>query len=189
MAARLQVPEALRSHWQTHLAGAIAPEAGVEAFARVLASGRRRVVVDTYDLVRSGELLRRPVLTTAPAETTMADTPRLATLAAAAGSARPALSSDHVAPGTDTERRIVAIWGELLGVEGIGIHDDFFELGGHSLMATRVLSRIGESLGVRLALRDIFDAPTVQGLAARVSAGAQAGAARAAENDREELEF
>ena len=74
-------------------------------------------------------------------------------------------------------------------MEGIGIHDDFFELGGHSLMATRVLSRIGESLGVRLALRDIFDAPTVQGLAARVSAGAQAGAARAAENDREELEF
>ena len=191
MAARLQVPEALRSHWQTHLAGAIAPEAGVEAFARVLASGRRRVVVDTYDLVRSGELLRRPVLTTALAETTTADTPPVAAAAtaAAAGSARPALSSGHVAPGTDTERRIVAIWGELLGVEGIGIHDDFFELGGHSLMATRVLSRIGESLGVRLALRDIFDAPTVQGLAACVSATTRAGAARAAENDREELEF
>lgn len=103
--------------------------------------------------------------------------------------ARPRLSSGFVAPGTDAERRLVAIWTELLGVEGIGIHDDFFELGGHSLMATRVLSRIDESLGVRLALRDIFDAPTVHRLAERVASNASAGAGEASEDDREELEF
>lgn len=184
MAARLPVPAALRSHWRMHLAGAIAPEAGVEAFARVLASGRRRVVVDTYDLVRSGELLRRPgtAADAAPADTPpRSDAERVPSVATAA---RPALSSGYVAPDTDIERRLVAIWSELLGVDGIGVHDDFFELGGHSLMATRVLSRIGESLGVRLALRDVFDAPTVQQLAQRVSAGA-----KPADEEREELEF
>lgn len=191
MAAKLQVPEAMRSHWQAHLAGAIPPEAGVQAFARVLASGRRRVVVDTYDLVRSGELLRRPVAAAVADDNTAAATPTAGVPAATAGTtARPAMSSAYAAPQTDVERRLVAIWAELLGVEGIGIHDDFFELGGHSLMATRVLSRIGETLGARLALRDIFDAPTVQGLAARVAAAVPA-AARSRENDddREELEF
>jgi len=73
-----------------------------------------------------------------------------------------------VAPRTPTEKALVEIWSELLGVERIGTLDDFFELGGHSLMATRVLSRVRERFGVELSLPSLFDAPTVSDLAGKV---------------------
>jgi acyl carrier protein len=98
------------------------------------------------------------------------------------------LSSGFAAADTDVQRRLVAIWTELLGVEGIGVHDDFFELGGHSLMATRVLARIDDALGTRLALRDIFDTPTIHGLAGRIAAAASP-LDPAGGGEREELEF
>ncbi|MFS8069114.1 MAG: acyltransferase domain-containing protein, partial [Byssovorax sp.] len=55
---------------------------------------------------------------------------------------RPDLRTPHVAPRDETERRIAAICGELLGVEGIGVHDDFFELGADSLITLRITDRI-----------------------------------------------
>jgi iturin family lipopeptide synthetase A len=101
---------------------------------------------------------------------------------------RPELSSSFEPPGNDTERCLVAIWSELTGIADVGVHDDFFELGGHSLMATRVLARIGAVLRVRLALRDIFDAPTVRQLAERVAAAAGSGTEDdAASDEREEI--
>jgi acyl carrier protein len=87
------------------------------------------------------------------------------------------------------QRRLAAIWCELLGVEQLALDDDFFALGGHSLLATRVLARIADTLGVRLALRDVFDAPTVARLAARIAPLLPAAAEAAAEGEREELEF
>jgi acyl transferase domain-containing protein/acyl carrier protein len=195
MATRLQVPDALREQWKAHLAGAIPPDAGIEAFARVLASRRRRVVVETYDVVRRHELMRHPLApqTAGPDHgSAAARGPAKAHAGTASGSTsnavptRPALSSAYAPPTTPTEQRLAATWQELLGIEGIGINDDFFELGGHSLMATRVLARITETLGVRLTLRDIFDAPTVAGLAARMPTPA---ATPGTDEEREELEF
>ena len=195
MATRLKVPDALREQWKAHLAGGIPPDAGIEAFARVLASHRRRVVVETYDVVRRHELMRHPPAPQpagADNESAAATGAATAQSGAASGSkssavtTRPALSSIYVPPSTPTEQRLAATWQELLGIEGIGINDDFFELGGHSLMATRVLARITETLGVRLTLRDIFDAPTVAGLAARMPATA---ATPGTDEEREELEF
>ena len=197
MASQLQVAEAMRSHWRGHLAGAIPSATGVEAFARVLRSGRQRVVVETYDVVSMGEAVRRSrpdpsavneVDVEAAALNSSSDLPP-ARGSSGATAERPILSSGFVAPDTDAEQRLVMIWTELLGVEGIGVHDDFFELGGHSLMATRVLSRIYELLGVRLALRDIFDAPTVHRLAERVTSSKTVQPGTASEDDREELEF
>ena len=78
-------------------------------------------------------------------------------------------------PTTDIERRLAAIWTELLGVEPIGLHDDFFDLGGHSLLGTRVLARIDDALGVQLTLRDVFDAPTIHQLAERISTASVSG--------------
>jgi acyl carrier protein len=49
----------------------------------------------------------------------------------------------------------------VLGVEQIGIHDSFFELGGHSLLATQVMSRIRDVFQVEIALRRIFETPTI----------------------------
>lgn len=54
---------------------------------------------------------------------------------------------------TDTERRIAAVWQELLGVAEISADDNFFDLGGHSLLSMRVIARIDEVLGVRLRPR------------------------------------
>ncbi|MGZ3457745.1 MAG: alpha/beta fold hydrolase, partial [Archangium sp.] len=78
----------------------------------------------------------------------------------------------HVAPRTATELRLGAIWEELLKVERVGAQDDFFELGGHSLLATQVVARVQSAFGVELAVIDLFEAPTLEKLAARIDAGA-----------------
>src|SRR6202158_4561706 len=66
-----------------------------------------------------------------------------------------------VAPSTDTERALAAIYSGLLKVERIGIHDDFFDLGGHSLMAIKAVSKIRDVFGVELPLATLLEAPTI----------------------------
>ena len=72
------------------------------------------------------------------------------------------------APTTPTEARLAAIIGALLDVP-VGVDDNFFLLGGHSLLGTQVLLRARAAFGVPLSLRDLFEAPTVAGLATRVA--------------------
>jgi amino acid adenylation domain-containing protein len=84
-----------------------------------------------------------------------------------------------VAPRTPTEAVIASLWGELLQRE-LGVEDDFFELGGHSLLALRVLGRVSERFGIRVPLRTLFEASTVEAFARRIDELASA-AARAPE--------
>lgn len=72
--------------------------------------------------------------------------------------------------GDEIERPIVQIWGDVLGVDVVELTDNFFDLGGHSLNATQVAARLREAFGVTIAVRTIFEAPTVAELAARVRA-------------------
>ncbi|HYG11056.1 MAG TPA: amino acid adenylation domain-containing protein [Pyrinomonadaceae bacterium] len=76
--------------------------------------------------------------------------------------------SDYIAPRDETERRLAEIWGDLLGIEDIGIHGNFFELGGHSLLATQVISRIQKAFNANVPLRTLFESPTVAELARRI---------------------
>ncbi|MGW1980745.1 non-ribosomal peptide synthetase [Streptomyces sp. NPDC001889] len=69
-------------------------------------------------------------------------------------------------PATEPERRMAAIWREVLGVERIGVDDDFFSVGGDSLLVVRLLLRVHEEWGVRLGLASFFAAPTVRRMAA-----------------------
>ncbi|RYZ40479.1 MAG: amino acid adenylation domain-containing protein, partial [Myxococcaceae bacterium] len=78
------------------------------------------------------------------------------------------VAREYVAPRTETERRVAELWASLLGVERVGVEDDFFALGGHSLLATRAASRIRESFGVELLLRELFESATPAALAARL---------------------
>lgn len=82
---------------------------------------------------------------------------------------RPEVGGEFVGPRTEIEKALADIWSGVLGVDRVGIRDDFFELGGHSLLATQVVSRIQETYGVELPLRNIFEKPTVAGIAEMVA--------------------
>jgi amino acid adenylation domain-containing protein len=81
-----------------------------------------------------------------------------------------------VAPRTPVEEIVADIWSQLLNVERIGVADNFFELGGHSLLATQVISRVRDAFGQEVALRSLFEQPTVAGLARAIEAGSGLGA-------------
>jgi len=81
---------------------------------------------------------------------------------------RPELVEAYLAPRNQTEELLTKIWTEVLKLERIGIHDNFFDLGGHSLLATRVVSRIREIFRIDLALRALFEMPTVASLSKHI---------------------
>ena len=75
---------------------------------------------------------------------------------------------DYLAPRTIVEEVLVALWEDVLEVKQVGVYDNFFELGGHSLLATQLMSRVRQSFGVEVALRSLFDGPTIGELAERI---------------------
>lgn len=77
-------------------------------------------------------------------------------------------------PRSDAERRLCAIWADVLGVPEVGVADDFFALGGHSLLATRLVARIRDTFGVDLPLRRVFSHPSPDLMAEAIG---EAGAA------------
>ena len=86
------------------------------------------------------------------------------------------LQARYVAPQTELQRQLAAIWAEVLKVEQVGLDDNFFELGGHSLLATQVISRIRQQLDVELTLRHLFEARDLAGFAEMAGQGFATGA-------------
>jgi len=84
---------------------------------------------------------------------------------------------DTVAPRSGVETEVAQIVATLLSVDNVGVDDNFFLLGGHSLLGTQLIMRLRDAFGVELALRTLFDAPTVAELAAEIERGRLARAA------------
>ncbi len=83
--------------------------------------------------------------------------------------ARPNLVNQYVSPRTDTEKVIVSVWEEILGLAPVGIHDKFFDLGGHSLLAIEMAMELEERFPCPVSVNRVFDAPTVAELALQIT--------------------
>lgn len=71
----------------------------------------------------------------------------------------------HVAPRNDLERAIVAVWEDVLGIDGIGVEDDFFQRGGHSFTALRAVAALRTRTGLHVSLGGLLESRTVARLA------------------------
>lgn len=74
-------------------------------------------------------------------------------------------SGFYAPPATDLERKVAAIWQELLGLPRVGAHDNFFDLGGHSLLVIQLQSRLRRSFRRELSVIELFQHPTVSAIA------------------------
>ncbi|MCL2535166.1 MAG: amino acid adenylation domain-containing protein, partial [Nocardiaceae bacterium] len=83
------------------------------------------------------------------------------------------------APATATEELVASVFADVLDVPQVGRDDDFFELGGNSLIATQVVSRLSAAVDAQVAVRAVFEASTVEALAAHIAATAGGNARKA----------
>src|SRR5262249_11583288 len=72
-------------------------------------------------------------------------------------------------PATEVERKLAAIFRELLGLDEVGVNDNFFDLGANSLMMVQVVEKIRVELGLKISLVRLFQFPTLAGLAAAIA--------------------
>ena len=97
---------------------------------------------------------------------------------------RTSAAHDFIEPRDQIEELVAQVWREVLRLDRLGVEENFFQLGGHSLLATRVVARLRGRFNVDLALRKIFERPTVAGLADEIAIlrGDQSGIGRGADD-------
>jgi len=142
------------------------PDKAAQLFFAGLASGAQRLVVTNYDMASTLATIKSVLRSRLHGEFVDAVS-------------KDALEADEIEdtfPAVDAkfetefQKKVAAVWIELLGAQLEGPDDNFFELGGHSLMATRLISRLDAIVSVKLTLRDVFDGPTIREMAARLEA-------------------
>ncbi|WP_168702514.1 non-ribosomal peptide synthetase, partial [Gordonia paraffinivorans] len=84
-------------------------------------------------------------------------------------------TDEYVAPRSLTEEIVAGIFADVLGVDRVSVTSSFFDLGGNSLSATKVAARVGEAFRADVGVRELFDAPSAEQLAARVENLSAAG--------------
>ena len=75
------------------------------------------------------------------------------------------LEAAYLAPITPVEQLMADIWGEVLGIEHVGVHDNFFDLGGHSLLAMKLSSKLSAATKRHISVRSLFLYPRIAALA------------------------
>ncbi|MCL6285132.1 SDR family NAD(P)-dependent oxidoreductase [Ruegeria sp. 2012CJ41-6] len=142
----------------------IDPDMAAQIFLGGLASGAQRLVVTNYDLADTLATIKSVLRSRLHGEFVEAVPTDVLEPAALDDSVLTA----HANFETEFQKKIAAVWIELLGAQLEGPDDNFFELGGHSLMATRLISRLDVIASVKLTLRDVFDGPTIREMATRI---------------------
>lgn len=77
----------------------------------------------------------------------------------------PQQAKTYMEPQTETERKLAAIWSDVLKIQRIGIDENFFEIGGHSMIAVTLMVKIEKELGIRLPLAILFDHSNIHDMA------------------------
>ncbi|OQX08969.1 MAG: hypothetical protein BWK80_47510, partial [Desulfobacteraceae bacterium IS3] len=81
----------------------------------------------------------------------------------------------YEAPANETEKKLAELWGEVLGLEKVGVNNPFFEIGGNSLSAIRIISRIYKAFEREISIQDFFAHSTVRKLAAFIRESGKLG--------------
>ncbi|QDE39369.1 amino acid adenylation domain-containing protein [Luteibacter pinisoli] len=87
----------------------------------------------------------------------------------------------RIAPRNEDERRVASAMEATLCLPDLDVRDDFFALGGHSLLAAQLTARLNREFGITLSFRTLFDAPTIEQLAAAIGSQVASGSTPAAE--------
>ncbi|MEE6138710.1 amino acid adenylation domain-containing protein [Mycobacterium sp. 050128] len=80
----------------------------------------------------------------------------------------------YIPPATPTEEIVAGIYGQVLGIERVGVENSFFDLGGDSLSAMRVVAAINTAFDSNLSVRTLFEAPSVRAMSQRLDSAADA---------------
>lgn len=96
--------------------------------------------------------------------------------------------AEYTAPQGAIEKVLAKIWGDLLRLEQVGRGANFFALGGHSLLAMQAAVRIRSALSIEVPVRMLFDAPTVEQLAARIEESSQRQLVNSIAEDSDDIE-
>ncbi|WP_333683477.1 type I polyketide synthase [Pontibaca methylaminivorans] len=137
------------------IAQGIRAEEGAEALRRALALDLPQVIVSPLDL-----------------DALIAETGRSSSAPEADGQSfdRPDLETSYVAPRNELEKTLAGLFQSLLGIGQVGIQDGFFDLGGHSLIAVRLFAQIKRLYDIQFPISVLFEAPSVEKLAALITA-------------------
>ncbi|HYU00407.1 MAG TPA: amino acid adenylation domain-containing protein [Gemmatimonadales bacterium] len=142
----------------------ITPERGLEALGRALRSDGAQLTVLPFDIASLLELYP-----TAAQMPFFADVGGKETHVSRLY-ARPSLHQEYVAPRNEIERRLAELWRQTLRIDRVGVRDSFFELGGDSVLAAQIVTSAHKAFGVRIDLREAFQAFTIEQLAQRLEA-------------------
>lgn len=142
-----------------HLIKVIKIEQGLDILEQLFAEPTPQIVVLPFDLGNLLELY--PTAAGMPFFAEVGGTDALV----ARLYARPKLRQHYVAPRSEMERKLAALWQQTLHIDRVGIHDSFFELGGDSVLAAQVLSLSQKTFGIRINPQEAFKAFTIERLA------------------------